>query len=93
MPLLTDCAAALAPHPRATLALMAAKRRLGPFGARDDDPDPLAARKAHEKAVAAMLRAGHQYEHVKFVLGAASAHDVEEWVAEAADEEGTDGQW
>ncbi|WP_240505983.1 RecX family transcriptional regulator [Erythrobacter colymbi] len=78
---------------RRAAALMAAKRRLGPFGARDAEADPLAARKAHEKAVAAMLRAGHQYEHVKFILGAGHADDVEEWVAEAADEEGTDGQW
>lgn len=78
---------------RRAAALMAAKRRLGPFGAQSGDADPLSARKAHEKAVAAMLRAGHQYEHVKFILGAGHAHDVEEWVAEAADEEGTDGQW
>jgi regulatory protein len=78
---------------RRAAALMAAKRRLGPFGAQAGDADLLAARKAHEKAVAAMLRAGHQYEHVKFILAAGSAHDVEEWVAEAADEEGMDGQW
>lgn len=78
---------------RQAAAVMAGKRRLGPFGTQAEAPDPLLARKAHEKAVAAMLRAGHQYEHVKFILGAGSVHDVEEWVAEAADEEGMDGQW
>lgn len=82
---------------RRAAALMAAKRRLGPFRAQAEVPDPLAARKAHEKAVAAMLRAGHQYHHVKAVLGAASIGEVEEWVAEALDvsgnEEGTDERW
>lgn len=74
---------------RRAAALMAAKRRLGPFGTgADEEADPLAARKAREKAVAAMLRAGHQYEHAKAILAAASVADVEEWVAEAADEEG-----
>ena len=78
---------------RQAAALMARKKRLGPFGAQVEAPDPLAKRKAHEKAVAAMLRAGHQYDHVKHILAAASAQDVEDWVAEAADEEGMDGQW
>jgi len=44
-----------------------------------------------------MLRAGHQYEHVKVILAAVQIEDVEEWVAAAfevaADEEGTDEQW
>ncbi|MBU7580987.1 MAG: RecX family transcriptional regulator [Porphyrobacter sp.] len=78
---------------RRAAALMARKRRLGPFGAAPDGSDPLAQRKAHEKAVAAMLRAGHQYDHVKAILGASSAADVEEWIGEAAEDEGTDGQW
>lgn len=78
---------------RRAAALMARKKRLGPFAAQAEGLDPLAARKAHEKAVAAMLRAGHQYDHVKHILAATSVEDVENWVAEAADEEGTDGQW
>ncbi len=78
---------------RRAAALLAAKRRLGPFAAQPDEPDPLDRRKAHEKAVAAMLRAGHQYDHVKIILGAASIAEVEEWVAEAADDEGIGGQW
>lgn len=83
---------------RRAAALMAAKRRLGPFGARAEGLDPLLARKAHEKAVAAMLRAGHQYDHVKVILAAARIEDVEEWIAEAEDadvigSEGTGEQW
>ena len=78
---------------RRAAALMAQKKRLGPFGAQADGGDPLARRKAHEKAVAAMLRAGHQYDHVKVILAAARAEDVEDWVAEAAEDEGMDGTW
>ena len=78
---------------RRAAALMAQKKRLGPFGARGEGLDHLAARKAHEKAVAAMLRAGHQYDHVKAVLAARSSAEVEEWIAEAQEAEGTDEQW
>jgi regulatory protein len=78
---------------RRAAALMAKKRRLGPFGAQADDATPLARRKAHEKAVAAMLRAGHQYDHVKAILGAAGPDAVEEWLAEADEAEGFDNQW
>jgi regulatory protein len=78
---------------RRAAALMAQKKRLGPFGARAEGLDPLAARKAHEKAVAAMLRAGHQYDHVKAVLAARSSAELEEWIAEAQEAEGTDEQW
>jgi regulatory protein len=77
---------------RRAAALMARKRRLGPFAAHvgdaPDGGDPLGQRKAHEKAVAAMLRAGHQYEHARFILGAGTIGDVEDWLAEAGDGEG-----
>ena len=82
---------------RRAAALMAQKRRLGPFGAAAGESDPLLARKAREKAVAAMLRAGHQYEHARFILAAGSTEDVADWVAEAAeacgDEEGIEERW
>ncbi len=78
---------------RRAAVLMARKRRLGPFGRAEDEADPLAAGKTREKAVAAMLRAGHQYEHVKAILAAARIEDVEEWLAEAGDDEGIEGQW
>lgn len=79
---------------RRAAALMARKRRLGPYGAAaEEGADPLAARKAHEKAVAAMLRAGHQYEHARFILAAPSLEDVDKWLAEAAEDKGMDEQW
>jgi regulatory protein len=79
---------------RRAAAVMAQKKRLGPFGARAEGVDPLSQRKAHEKAVAAMLRAGHQYEHVKVILAASRVEDIEDWLAEAGDEdEGTGGSW
>ncbi|MCL9982440.1 MAG: RecX family transcriptional regulator [Erythrobacter sp.] len=79
---------------RRAAVLLAQKRRLGLFGnGREDSADPLARRKAHEKAVAAMLRAGHDYEHVRFILAAPNEAAIEEWLDEAADEEGTDGSW
>lgn len=78
---------------RRAAALMARKKRLGPFGAGGEGMDPLAQRKAHEKAVAAMLRAGHQYDHVKVILAATRPDAVEDWIAEAQEAEGTDEQW
>ncbi len=79
---------------RHAAALMARKRRLGPYGREHAEPsDPLAVRKAREKAIAAMLRAGHQYEHARFILAAQRTEDVDEWVGEAADDEGIEHQW
>ena len=73
---------------RRAAALMAQKKRLGPWGGDKAAPsDPLARRKAHEKAVAAMLRAGHQYDHVRFILAASRTEDVDQWLDEAAGEE------
>jgi regulatory protein len=78
---------------RRAAALMARKRRLGPFAASPESSGSLSRRKAHEKAVAAMLRAGHQYDHVKAILGAAGPGAVEEWLAEADEAEGIDTSW
>jgi regulatory protein len=76
---------------RRAAALMAQKKRLGPWSAPvRDGGDPIIKRKAHEKAVAAMVRAGHQYDHVRFVLGASRAEDVAQWLGEADDEEEAD---
>jgi regulatory protein len=79
---------------RRAAALMAQKRRLGPWArAGAESADPLVARKTHEKAVAAMLRAGHQYDHVRFILAARGAEDVDQWLGEAAEEEGIESTW
>ena len=65
----------------------AQKRRLGPFAGRHaaDDGDATQKRRAREKAIAAMLRAGHQLAHARFILDAADVSEVEEWAAEADD--------
>ncbi len=76
---------------RRAAALMARKRRIGPFASETEDgPDPLAARTAQEKAIAAMLRAGHSHTHARFILNAESIDDVEEWIGEAEGDEGYD---
>lgn len=79
---------------RRAAVLMAQKRRIGPYGVvRDEAADPLSARKAHEKAVAAMLRAGHDYEHVRFILAATDEERIAQWLDEAAEQEGTQDTW
>lgn len=62
----------------------ARRRRLGPF-AHDpfDQNDP----RAREKQLAALLRAGHDSGHARRVLAAASPAELEEWIAEAREEE------
>lgn len=75
---------------RRAAMLLAKKRRFGPY-APEADPEeaPEARHKRREKQVAAMLRAGHLYEHVAFVLEAATPDDLDQWLIEAEDEEET----
>lgn len=81
---------------REAAVLLATKRRFGPFGhpvGDDDDAQDFdQRRKLREKQVAAMLRAGHQYEHVRFILDAASLRDVEDWLGEAREDEDYEGR-
>ncbi len=79
---------------RRAAVLMAQKRRIGPFAAAAEaDTDPLSQRKAREKAVAAMLRAGHDYEHVRFILDCPGEAAIAQWLDEAAEAEGLNGSW
>lgn len=79
---------------RRAAVLMAQKRRIGPFGEpADEDADRLEQRKAREKAVAAMLRAGHDYEHVRFILDCTGMAAIEQWLDEAAEAEGIRDTW
>ncbi|MDJ0979043.1 MAG: RecX family transcriptional regulator [Erythrobacter sp.] len=77
---------------RRAAMLLAKKRGFGPFAraSLDDEADSEAVRKRKEKHIAAMLRAGHVFEHVRFILDAAHADDVEGWVIEAEEEERDD---
>ncbi len=67
---------------RAAAAHLARKRRLGPFAATPPD------REKREKQIAAMLRAGHTFDHVRAVLDAADEDSVTQWVEEAREETG-----
>lgn len=83
---------------RRAAVVMAKKRRLGPWasGALGDGlpGDPARARAAHEKAVAAMLRAGHHPDHVRFILAASGEEEVAAWLGEVApEEEGMGEAW
>ena len=64
---------------RAALAL-ARKRGFGPFGA--ERPD----RKAREKQIAAMLRAGHPLDNARGLVDAQSVEAAEDWVAQAEED-------
>jgi regulatory protein len=85
---------------RRAALLLAKKRRFGPFArekhdeeiAEDENGNPLERRKLREKHVAAMLRAGHQYDHVRFIMDAAELAEVEEWLSEAEADEQIDKQ-
>ncbi len=69
----------------ASALAFARRRRLGPF-ARGDGPaaDPLTARRAQDRAVAAFARAGHSLTLARAILAMsaedAAADDVAEWL-------------
>ena len=80
---------------RRAAMFLARKRRFGPYSRDIADPEehPSAAHKRREKQIAAMLRAGHIYEHAQFILEASSPEAIEEWVIEAEDDESDDDAW
>lgn len=70
---------------RAAALALARKRRFGPFGVRA----ALAGEEAHrlrEKQLAAMVRAGHDFEHARRVLDAATPDELAQWVDEARED-------
>lgn len=69
---------------REAAMVLARRRRFGPF---DTSPPgaPETAHKLREKRLAAMVRAGHDFDAARHVLEAASIEELEEWVAEARD--------
>ena len=75
-----DLAPGEAAKRRAALRL-AEKRGFGPFGLQPPD------REKREKQIAAMLRAGHSFDHTRALIDAESADMAREWVAEAEEEE------
>lgn len=84
---------------REAAALLAKKRKVGPYSNKrghdeEDDSDrgfaDVNSHKLREKQVAAMLRAGHKMDHIRFIMDASSVQDIEQWVAEALEEQGYD---
>ena len=61
---------------------LARKRRFGPFAVTPPDNEK------REKQIAAMLRAGHTFDHVRSVLDANDENSVIEWVEEAREKTG-----
>ena len=59
------------------------RRRFGPFRAPPADESPETAHKAREKQLAAILRAGHSFDHARQGVEASSEAELEEWIAEA----------
>lgn len=79
---------------REAASLLAKKRRFGPFGDRlPDGGDALEQRKRREKQVAAMVRAGHSFEHVRFIIEASSIEAIEQWVDEAREDDADHGDF
>ena len=80
---------------REAAALLARKRRFGPYGVphdvfedhETDEADRAEAHKKREKQIAAMLRAGHLMDHVRFILEATNVDDIEAWIEEAREED------
>ena len=59
------------------------RRRFGPFRIVPAGESPEAANKAREKQLAAILRAGHSFDHARRGVAAETEAELEEWVAEA----------
>ncbi|QUL36829.1 regulatory protein RecX [Erythrobacter sp. JK5] len=88
----TDHAPGEADSRRAAI-LLAKKRGFGAFGHRIDNAAPAdTQRAAKEKQIAAMLRAGHDFGHARFIVEAAAIGDIEDWLVEAQDGETGDRQ-
>ncbi|KEO89183.1 hypothetical protein EH31_14210 [Erythrobacter longus] len=72
---------------RRAAILLAKKRRFGPFSTAFDEDEPAElAHKRRDKQIAAMLRAGHKFDHIAFILDAREEADIEDWLFEAEEE-------
>lgn len=82
---------------RRAAILLAKKRRFGIFGTKlAADLAPEAQRAAKEKQIAAMLRAGHDFADVRFILDASREDEIDAWLIEAEEaehDEEDNGSW
>ena len=74
-------------HMRQAVVVLARKRRFGPFG-QLGEAGAEDARKLREKQLAAVVRAGHDFDMARRVIEASTVEELEEWVTEASDELG-----
>lgn len=84
-----DLRAALGPDEEArreAAVTMARRRRFGPFDSSGEPSGPEGQRQ-REKRLAAMIRAGHGFDAARHVLEAASIEELEQWVADAREED------
>ncbi|TRD10967.1 RecX family transcriptional regulator [Erythrobacter insulae] len=77
---------------REAVASLAKKRRFGPYSKAlqtdDDESSTLVNyQKQQEKQVAAMLRAGHNMQHIRFIMDISNIADIEQWIEEAIEEQ------
>lgn len=70
---------------RSAALAMARKRRFGPFYAGPGE-DAADRHKRREKQLAAMLRAGHDFEIARTVIDAGGVAQLDEWLAEARED-------
>ncbi len=70
---------------RAAALALARRRRFGPF-VRSEAFSNEERFKVRDKQLAAMVRAGHEFEHARRVIDAGSDKELEEWVGEACEE-------
>lgn len=70
---------------RAAALALARKRRFGPFAVRAA-LEGEEAQRLREKQLAAMVRAGHDFDHARRVLDAAGANELAQWVEEARED-------
>lgn len=69
---------------REAVVAYARRRRLGPFSRARSDPGD---RAAEQKQLAALLRAGHDSAHARYVLATRAPDDLDVWIEEAREEE------
>ena len=71
---------------RAAIVSLAQRRRFGPFAGAREARDREAAAKLRQKQLAALMRAGHNFDAARRVLDAATIEELEEWVTQGAGE-------
>lgn len=70
---------------RQAVFALAKRRRFGPFATPKSQESAEEAHKRREKQLAAIIRAGHGFEHARRVIEARTIEELEEWAWDAQD--------